>query len=105
MRNTAENVVGRTGGHWRTAASLACLLLFVAFATGQVPADDPKPAARKAIEGYWLGTLKLGAIEMRLGFRIKKKGDGTLTATGDSIDQGTKDLPIETVTFGTTRSP
>jgi len=99
MRNTVENAVGRDGGHWRTAASLATLVLLVALSAGQVRADDPAPAAKKSIEGYWLGTLKPGAIEMRLGFRIRKNGDGTLTATGDSIDQGTKDLPVETVTF------
>jgi uncharacterized protein len=98
MRNGGVNVVGRTAGHWRTAASLATLVLLVAF-SAQVRPDDPAPAAKKGIEGYWLGTLKLGAIEMRLGFQIKKKDDGTLTATGDSIDQGTKDLPVETVTF------
>jgi hypothetical protein len=99
MRNTGVKVFGRAGGHWRTSASLATLLLLVALASGQARADDPKPVPMKGIDGYWLGTLKLGAIEMRLGFEIQKKGDGSLTATGDSIDQGTTGLPIETVTF------
>jgi len=99
MRNTGVKIVLPIGVHRQTAAILATLLLLVAFASGQVPADNPKPVPKKAVDGYWLGTLKLGAIEMRLGFEIKGKGDGSLTATGDSIDQGTTDLPIETVTF------
>src|SRR5262249_20440158 len=86
MRYTGV-IVGRTGGNRQTIASFATLLLLVAFSSGRARADDPAPAQKRGIEGYWLGTLRHGAIEMRLGFQIKKKGDGTLTATGDSIDQ------------------
>lgn len=80
-------------------ALLYLLMLLAAHCSQHVRADDPKPVTKQSIEGYWLGTLKLGALEMRLGYRIKQKEDGTLIATGDSIDQGTKDIPIETVTF------
>jgi hypothetical protein len=59
---------------------------------------DEKPAAKKSIEGYWLGTLKVGAIELRLGFKIASK-DGKLVATVESIDQGGKEIAIEETTF------
>jgi pimeloyl-ACP methyl ester carboxylesterase len=78
---------------------LATYLLFMAFASGQARADDPKPAPKKGIDGYWLGTLKTGAVDVRLGFRIKKADDGAITAVGDSIDQGETSFPIRTITF------
>ncbi|HQR05657.1 MAG TPA: alpha/beta hydrolase [Gemmatales bacterium] len=78
---------------------MATLFLILSYCPSAVQADEPKAVTTKSIEGYWLGTLKLGALDMRLGYRIKLKDDGTLTATGDSIDQGTKDIPIQTVTF------
>ncbi|MBO0700468.1 MAG: hypothetical protein J2P46_18870, partial [Zavarzinella sp.] len=60
---------------------------------------ESKPEPKKGIDGYWLGTLKISAIELRLGFDIKKKDDGTLSAALDSIDQGARNVPIETATF------
>jgi pimeloyl-ACP methyl ester carboxylesterase len=95
MRHIGVNVITWTSKHWRAAVVLATLLLSVGFPPAR--ADDGGP--KKDIAGYWLGSLKLGAIEMRLGFQIKRKDDDTLTATGDSIDQGTAGLPVETVTF------
>jgi len=74
--------------------ALAVSLAFVL----PLSADD-KPVPKKGIEGYWLGALKIGAVELRLGFEIKKKDDGTLTATLDSIDQGARDVAIESVAF------
>ena len=60
---------------------------------------DTKPDAKKGIEGYWQGTLHVGAIDLRIGFKIKKKDDGTLQATMDSLDQGAKDIPVESTAF------
>jgi uncharacterized protein len=59
-------------------------------------ADEPK--APTGIAGLWEGTLKSGAIELRLGFHIVAKPDGAYTATFDSLDQGAKDLPFDKVT-------
>src|SRR5262245_52602560 len=59
---------------------------------------DDKAAPQKGIEGYWLGTLKISAIELRLGFKSEKK-DGALVATMDSIDQAAKDIPVESADF------
>jgi len=58
-------------------------------------AADP---TKKGIGGYWLGTLHLGAIDLRLGFKFETK-DGKLTAKLDSIDQGANDIPIESAEF------
>ncbi len=75
----------------------ACLLAAVISA----PAADPpsSKATNVPIAGLWEGPLKAGVSELRLGFRITTKPDGSLTGTLDSIDQGAKDIPIETVTF------
>src|SRR5262245_2768207 len=62
-------------------------------------ADDPKAAPKKGIEGIWQGTLAVGAVELRLTFKITKKEDGTLTTAMDSVDQGAKDVPVESTTF------
>jgi pimeloyl-ACP methyl ester carboxylesterase len=62
--------------------------------------EPPKPKSdAKSVEGTWQGTLKVGAFELRLAFKIKKKPDGSLTATMDSIDQGAKDIPADSVTW------
>jgi uncharacterized protein len=72
-------------------------LLILAFAVPAVADDTPAP--KKGIEGYWLGSLNTGAIELRMGFNIKKKDDGTLTATLDSIDQGARNIPLDSAEF------
>ena len=59
-------------------------------------ADDK---SAKPVAGYWLGTLKAGAIELRLVLHVEKKPDGALTATLDSVDQGVTGLKAESVTF------
>jgi len=53
----------------------------------------------EAIEGIWQGTLKAGAIELRIVFKISEQSDGVLTATMDSPDQGAKDIPVDEVIF------
>ena len=45
----------------------------------------------------WQGTLKAPGVELRVVFNISKDQDGKLTATLDSIDQGVKGIPVETV--------
>jgi hypothetical protein len=59
---------------------------------------DDKPAARKSAEGYWVGTMNLGAIEVRLGLKIESK-EGKLAGSIDAIDQGVKGIPIEGIEF------
>ncbi|HVK16623.1 MAG TPA: alpha/beta fold hydrolase [Fimbriiglobus sp.] len=80
------------------AAGVACVLVCVVAALAAQEPPVVKPAA-KGIEGIWEGPLKVGAIELRLAFKIKKDADGKLAATMDSIDQGAKDIPIAEVSF------
>ena len=74
------------------ALTLAGAVLLPAFSWA-----DEKPA--RSIAGHWLGTLKVGVIELRLGIHIEKKPDGTLTATVDSIDQGAAGVKTDSATF------
>lgn len=71
---------------------LFTLLLLPALA---LAADPP---AKKGIEGLWYGVLKVGAIELRLGFQIGKKDD-KLTATLHSVDQGDVKVPMDSAEF------
>src|SRR5439155_14018016 len=62
------------------------------------PSPQPKPDA-KSLVGTWWGTLNVGTVKLRLAFKIKKKADTSFTATLDDIDQGAKDIPVDTVTW------
>ncbi len=55
-----------------------------------------KPAPPSDIDGYWAGTLDVGAIKLRMVFHITNTVDG-LTATADSPDQGATGMPVTTV--------
>jgi pimeloyl-ACP methyl ester carboxylesterase len=77
--------------------ALVLVLCTAAVAEGQ---DEKKSPAKGAsgVEGIWEGPLKVGAVELRLVFKITKEKDGALKGTMDSIDQGAKDIPITSVT-------
>jgi pimeloyl-ACP methyl ester carboxylesterase len=77
---------------------VAATLILALFKIPSLHADTPKSDTKK-VEGTWQGTLKVGAVELRLAFKISKKPDGSLTATLDSIDQGAKDIPVDEVTW------
>lgn len=51
------------------------------------------------VSGNWKGTLDVGAVKLRLVFKISKDATGALTAKMDSLDQGAHDMPVDTVTF------
>ena len=57
------------------------------------------PYSNEAIEGIWQGTLKAGAIELRIVFKLSQGPEGILSATMDSPDQGAKDIPVDEVIF------
>jgi pimeloyl-ACP methyl ester carboxylesterase len=50
-----------------------------------------------SLEGTWLGTLKVSAIELRVVFNLSVKPDGSLTGTLDSPDQGAAGIPISRI--------
>ena len=51
------------------------------------------------IAGDWQGTLNTGMSELRLVLHITKAADGTVTATLDSIDQGSNGIPVKSITL------
>ncbi len=61
------------------------------------PAAIP-PAPVTTLEGAWLGTLQLQPRSLRLVLKIKRTADG-FSATVDSPDQYTADIPVDAVTF------
>ncbi len=82
-------------------ASLRRLLIalpLVAVAIGSLFASaTASRAAEPNVVGHWKGTLKAGAIELRIIFNISKTPQGQLSANMDSPDQGAKGLPMDTV--------
>src|SRR5262245_40040712 len=70
----------------------------VAQGSAQAPSQPAKPVPGEGAAGEWLGALDVGAMKLRLGLHVEKKGDGGLGAIVDSIDQGAK-IPVDTVVF------
>ncbi len=54
--------------------------------------------AAEPISGDWAGALHPGNAELRLILHVKSDG-GKLSASLDSIDQGVKGIPVDTITF------
>jgi hypothetical protein len=54
--------------------------------------------ATNSVAGNWSGTLEVGAVKLRVAFKIRKGVDGALTAKMDSLDQGARDIPVNAVT-------
>ncbi len=70
------------------------------FAKKPSPAEleqNKKTAAK--IGGNWEGALEVGAVKLRLVFKVSLSQEGSLTGTLDSIDQGAKDIPISGIIF------
>ena len=72
-----------------------------------LPEAFPEPlvendyASRKDsdLQGYWKGTLKAGNTPLRVALKIAERADGTFRATGDSPDQGSKDVEATSITY------
>ena len=47
--------------------------------------------------GNWLGTLDAGSAKLRLLFKITQTYSGVLTAKLDSLDQGARDIPVNSI--------
>ncbi len=75
-------------------AVCASLLMFV-FAAGMAGAAE-KPG-NKAIDGIWLGTIKVPGVELRIAFEISEAKEGGYTAKMHSIDQSAMNIPVSAV--------
>ena len=68
-----------------------------AFGIALVLALTPETARAQEspdVVGDWLGTIKAGAVELRVALHVKRENN-KLVATFDSIDQGANGLPID----------
>jgi pimeloyl-ACP methyl ester carboxylesterase len=85
-----------TDHHRRIVPLLVILALALPARADQPPATPPRA---RTLEGNWQGSLKVTAFELRLAFHVtpSKEAPDTLTATFDSLDQGAKGLPVDSV--------
>jgi uncharacterized protein len=81
-----------SAGVRRLGLTLALVLLPLVPLAAQDVSKTPK------LDGFWLGTLKAGAQELRVAFTIVAT-EGKLTATFASIDQGVAGLLVKEVTY------
>ena len=75
------------------------MLIFVlatAFGLGSAAAEPGGNRDEAALVGLWKGSLKVGAISLRIEFNVEFL-DGVLQATMDSPDQGVKGIPVSRV--------
>ena len=57
-----------------------------------------RPHSTPDLAGNWKGALEVGQVKLRLLFKISRTPGGVLTAQMDSLDQGARDIPVETIT-------
>src|SRR5436309_2673943 len=50
------------------------------------------------LAGFWEGSLQVREIQLRLVLKISKTSDGSYVATMDSVDQGSRDIPVTSIT-------
>lgn len=55
--------------------------------------------ASNGVAGNWNGTLEVGAVKLRVVFKISQAAGGALTAKMDSLDQAARDIPVNVVTM------
>src|SRR5258708_21879478 len=50
---------------------------------------------QSSMTGNWQGTLEAGPVKLRLGLHVTRNAAGKYTSTFDSIDQGSRGLPVK----------
>jgi hypothetical protein len=61
--------------------------------------SDYAPRKDSDLQGYWQGTLNPGNTLLHVALKIAERADGTFRATGDSPNQGAKDIEATAVTY------
>jgi hypothetical protein len=101
-----KRVAGRNGNSPMSTFMGAATLLVAAMlvfstardARAQQPTTSVTETAR--IEGTWQGTLSLPTARLRLVVKIRRDAtSGALSGSMDSLDQGARDLPIDSLHF------
>ena len=67
------------------------------FGVGLALLGSPAAFAQDTVVGTWSGQLEIQGMELRVVFHVEQ-GDGGLTATMDSPDQGATEIPVSDVT-------
>jgi pimeloyl-ACP methyl ester carboxylesterase len=70
-------------------------LIFILFLSLYIPQSPG--TAQKQVAGNWLGVLEVSGLKLRILLKITQAADGKLSAKFDSVDQGVKDLPIDSI--------
>ena len=86
-RNTRERRVATPTVAPPTAASAK---------TNAMPKNDVSSA--NDVAGVWEGSLQVQAATLRLVLKVNRAAGGGYAATLDSVDQGAKDIPVNTLT-------
>ncbi|WP_161602430.1 alpha/beta hydrolase family protein [Tautonia marina] len=76
---------------------MTSLILATALLTSAVPGtvqDEPSP-----VLGHWVGTLKVGPIELILVLHVTSTDEGELAGTLDSPDQGSFGLKVDQISL------
>ncbi|MEZ6140231.1 MAG: alpha/beta fold hydrolase [Zavarzinella sp.] len=60
-------------------------------------ADEVKPVVQFQPTGLWLGTLKIGVIDLRIVLEITKEKEGKLSGQMISLDQGNAKVPFSSI--------
>lgn len=80
---------GELRGLWRQRGTTQDFVL------KRVPPPTPLSGERVAqLTGTWEGTLTIGAVELRMAFRLQPRAAGGLGGFLDSVDQGARDIPV-----------
>jgi hypothetical protein len=67
----------------------AALFISSALSSAAAPSQD--------LTGAWRGTLDAGGVKLRVVFNITEAEDGGWTATMDSLDQGARGIPVDSI--------
>jgi pimeloyl-ACP methyl ester carboxylesterase len=76
----------------KSCTLILSLFLLFSIADGS-SVNDANPA------GIWLGTLKIPGVELRIALTISASGDSGYSATMNSLDQGSGELPMDVVRY------
>lgn len=71
---------------------LACIAVIVAPVAPEAAAPEPEAPAAADFAGNWMGTLDVGAAQLRLRF-VVTDGEGGLSVEIFSLDQGNARIP------------
>ena len=77
---------------------LACIAVIVVPLAPSAIAQEPEAPTVADFVGNWLGTLDVGAAQLRLRF-VFAEGDDGLTAEVFSLDQGNAQVPVASTTL------